>query len=47
MAPPMIPGTPPTPSVRKVPVEYRYAKLPNNSQVFIVKADGFPICSPA
>lgn len=40
--PPNIPGLPPTPpTTRKVTEEYRFAKLADNPQLFLVKADRF------
>jgi hypothetical protein len=39
--PPPTPGLPPFPSTRKVTEEYRYAKLADNPQLFLVKADRF------
>lgn len=36
---PAMPGRPPMPITRKVPEEYRFARLANNPQVFVVKAD--------
>lgn len=39
--PPPTPGLPPMPSTRKVTEEYRFAKLADNPQLFLVKADGF------
>ena len=39
--PPPTPGLPPLPSTRKVTEEYRYSKLADNPQLFLVKADGF------
>src|SRR5206468_1447151 len=40
-SPPPMPGLPPFPMTRKVTEEYRYAKLADNPQVFVVKADRF------
>ncbi|MBX9627064.1 MAG: DUF4340 domain-containing protein, partial [Gemmataceae bacterium] len=39
--PPPMPGLPPLPSTRKVTEEYRFAKLADNPQLFLVKADRF------
>ena len=38
-APPPMPGFPPSPTTRKVSDEYRYAKLADNPQVFVLRAD--------
>jgi len=40
-APSPMPGLPPMPMTRKVFDEYRYAKLTDNPQVFVVRADKF------
>jgi len=40
-APPPMPGLPPIPSTRTVVDEYRFAKLAENPQAFILKADRF------
>jgi hypothetical protein len=39
--PPPMPGFPPLPMTRTVTDEYRYAKLADNPQVFVVRADHF------
>jgi hypothetical protein len=38
-APPPMPGFPPTPMTRKIFDEYRFAKLADNPQVFVLRAD--------
>jgi Domain of unknown function (DUF4340) len=36
------PGTPPRTVTRKIPTEYRYARIDGNPQVFVVSAEKFP-----